>query len=100
MSESKINKVPCGPVFSVAMTAAATGSVVKGAVAMLAFGLGTIPVLIILGLGAGRLGVRLRSVFNRIGAVLIILIAVQLILRGLSAWGLVAHLRFGEFVVW
>jgi sulfite exporter TauE/SafE len=82
------------------MAAAATGSIWRGGVAMLAFGLGTVPVLLALGLGAGRIGVRARQLFNRVGAVLLLLIAAQLILRGLSAWGVVSHFRIGEFVVW
>ncbi len=92
--------LPCGPVYTVAMTAAATGHALKGALAMLCFGLGTVPVLMALGLGAARLSVARRRFFNRLGAVLVILMAVQLVLRGLAAWGLVGHLRYGEFVVW
>jgi sulfite exporter TauE/SafE len=92
--------LPCGPVFSAAMAAAATGSVWRGGVAMLAFGIGTVPVLLVLGLGAGRLGVGVRRWFNRIGALCLLLIAAQLILRGLSAWGVLPHFRIGEFVVW
>jgi sulfite exporter TauE/SafE len=92
--------LPCGPVFTVAMTAAATGAVWKGAVAMLAFGLGTVPVLLALGLGAGRLGRERRRLFNRLGTGLILVMAVQLVLRGLAAWEVVPHLRWGEFVVW
>jgi len=92
--------LPCGPVFAATMTAAASGSVWKGALAMFAFGLGTVPVLVALSLGAGRLGLAWRSFFNRLGAVLILFIAAQLILRGLAAWQLVGHLKFGEFVVY
>jgi sulfite exporter TauE/SafE len=92
--------LPCGPVFATAMTAAATGSIGKGALAMFAFGLGTVPVLVALGFGAGQLPLAWRSFFNRLGAVLILAIAVQLFLRGLAAWGLVSHLRFGEVVIW
>lgn len=92
--------LPCGPVYTIALTAAAAGDGLRGALAMLAFGIGTLPVLLLLGMGVGQLAGRLRRFFNALGAVLVLLLAVQLILRGLAAWNVVPHLRFGEFVVW
>jgi sulfite exporter TauE/SafE len=48
--------VPCGMVYSVLLTAMATGSAASGAAVMLAFGLGTLPMLLGLGaLGTGLL---------------------------------------------
>lgn len=92
--------LPCGPVFAAAMTAAATGAIFKGALAMVLFGAGTLPLMMVLTAGAGRMGPRLRTSMNRVGAVLIVLVAVQLGLRGLAAWNVVGHLRFGEVVIW
>jgi uncharacterized protein len=92
--------LPCGPVFSVAMIAAAAGSFWRGGLAMLVFGIGTVPVLVVLGLGVERLSAKARVIFTRIGALFMLFIAVQLLLRGLSAWKVVGHLKFGEFVVW
>ena len=43
--------LPCGPVYTVALTATASGKIASGASGMLAYGLGTLPVLIALGLG-------------------------------------------------
>jgi uncharacterized protein len=45
--------IPCGLVYSVLITAVATGSVLKGALVMLAFGAGTLPNLLGIGLLAG-----------------------------------------------
>jgi uncharacterized protein len=45
--------IPCGLVYSVLITAVATGSVVNGALVMLAFGLGTLPNLLGIGFLAG-----------------------------------------------
>lgn len=92
--------LPCGPVAAAAFTAAATASTFKGAVAMGAFGAGTLPVLVALGMGAGLIGARVRRAFHHIGAAVLVIMGAQLILRGLAAWGLVAHLRFGEVVIW
>jgi sulfite exporter TauE/SafE len=49
--------LPCGMVYSVLVTAMLAGSAFGGALVMLAFGLGTLPML----LGLGLLGARLRD---------------------------------------
>ena len=49
--------LPCGMVYSVLLTAMLTGSAIAGAAVMLAFGLGTLPML----LGLGLLGTRLQA---------------------------------------
>ncbi|MEZ4386432.1 MAG: sulfite exporter TauE/SafE family protein [Candidatus Krumholzibacteriia bacterium] len=92
--------LPCGPVYAMAIGTLAAPSPWLGAGAMALFGLGTVPVLVVLGLGAGRIGPRLQRRFNRLGAVVVLLLAVQLGLRGAAALGWVGHLRWGEFVVW
>ncbi len=92
--------LPCGPVYAAAMSAAAAGRTATGSAGMIAFGLGTAPVLIALGLGAGRLGTGTRRLFQRVGGVLVGLLGVQLILRGLAAWHAIGHLRLGEIVLW
>ncbi len=91
--------LPCGPVYAVAIGGMAAGSAWRGALVMLLFGAGTVPVLLALGLGAGRLSPRLQGRFNRIGALLVIVIGLQLLLRGLAAIGWIGHLRWGEFVL-
>jgi sulfite exporter TauE/SafE len=53
--------VPCGMVYSVLLTAALSGSASSGAAVMLAFGLGTLPMLLTLGL----LGARVRTQLQR-----------------------------------
>ncbi len=53
--------VPCGMVYSALLTAMMTGSALHGAAAMAAFGLGTLPTL----LGMGLLGARLRQQMQR-----------------------------------
>ncbi len=53
--------LPCGMVYSVLLTAMLSGSAASGAAVMLAFGLGTLPMLLSLGL----LGARLRTALQR-----------------------------------
>ena len=53
--------LPCGMVYSVLLSALLSGSAAAGAAVMLAFGLGTLPVL----LAAGMFGAQLRSILQR-----------------------------------
>ena len=53
--------LPCGMVYSVLLTAMLSGSALSGATVMLAFGLGTLPTLLMLGM----LGARLRNWMQR-----------------------------------
>jgi sulfite exporter TauE/SafE len=53
--------VPCGMVYSVLLTALLSGSALQGAAVMAAFGLGTLPMLLAMGL----LGAQLRTAMQR-----------------------------------
>jgi hypothetical protein len=92
--------LPCGPVYKAALAAAASGSALQGGMAMVWFGLGTVPVLLLFGMGVARLSLGARRLFNRLGAALLFVMAVQLILRGLAARDVIAHARLGEVVFW
>ncbi len=92
--------LPCGPVAAVGLSAAAAGSPGHGALAMLAFGLGTIPALFVLGLGTGSLPASTRTRLFRLGAGLVLVIGGQLCLRGLHNLGLVGGFAIGPVVLW
>jgi hypothetical protein len=64
--------LPCGMVYSVLVTAMLSGSALGGAAVMLAFGLGTVPMLAALGLAGQRLRTRLGERRVRIAAGLVI----------------------------
>ncbi|MEY3789362.1 MAG: hypothetical protein RLZ09_198 [Pseudomonadota bacterium] len=65
--------VPCGMVYSVLMTALLTGSALHGALVMLAFGLGTLPLLFSMGLLGTRLQTNLQKPMVRTLAGLVVL---------------------------
>jgi sulfite exporter TauE/SafE len=65
--------VPCGMVYSVLMTALLTGSALHGALVMLAFGLGTLPLLFSMGLLGTRLQANLQKPSVRMIAGLVVL---------------------------
>lgn len=65
--------VPCGMVYSVLMTALLTGSAVQGALVMLAFGLGTLPLLFTMGIAGTSMQPLLQKRAVRIVAGLLVL---------------------------
>ena len=83
--------LPCGMIYSAMLVALSTGSPYWSALGMLAFGLGTTPALLVYGLGLGRVGVRYRQVFLRFASLMVVLVGMQLSLRGLASLGLIKH---------
>jgi sulfite exporter TauE/SafE len=92
--------LPCGLVYSSLMVAASTGSAGAAGLGMLTFGLGTVPALLVVGAGSGSLSVHVRQAMSRVAGVLIVLVGLQLILRGAAALGWVSHLHLGQVMVW
>ena len=92
--------LPCGLVYSALLLSAATGNPVLGALGMLIFGLGTLPVLIAFGVGAGMAALSLRQTLARISGIFVILVGVQLMLRGAAALNVVSHLMMGKVMIW
>ena len=78
--------LPCGMVYSVLATAMLSGSAARGAAVMLAFGLGTLPMLLALGVAGARLRSALQRVaVRRMAGAIILLFAVLALLRVTSA---------------
>lgn len=75
--------LPCGLVYSVLVAALATGSALDGGLLMLAFGLGTLPTLLAMGLAAVRLKAWLQQKWVRLISGLLVL-----------GFGVVGLLRF------
>jgi sulfite exporter TauE/SafE len=92
--------LPCGLVFAMLVVAARTQNIVGGALTMLAFGLGTIPTLLGFGLAANLLSPKLRGRLQTFAAVLILLFAVQTILRGLAVANLIPSMIIGPVMLW
>ena len=74
--------LPCGFSWTAFLGAAGTGSGVEGLLLALAFGLGTIPALLLVGAAGAAIGARTRGVFTRVGGVLVALLGVAFVLRG------------------
>jgi sulfite exporter TauE/SafE len=76
--------LPCGLVYAACAGAVATGGFLSGAAYMAAFGFGTVPMMLGLGLIGQRLQLILRFKLQRLTPACLGLVAVLLILRGMS----------------
>ena len=76
--------LPCGLVYVACAGAAATGGFVSGLEYMAVFGLGTIPMLLSLGLAGRMLGAGFHIRFQRLIPVSVLVLGLLLVLRGLS----------------
>lgn len=92
--------LPCGLVFAMLVLAARTQTIWGGALTMLAFGLGTVPTLLGFGLAANLLSPKLRGSLQKFAALLIMLFAVQTILRGLAVANIIPSLILGPVMLW
>lgn len=76
--------LPCGLVYAACAGAAATGELLSGVEYMAAFGLGTVPMMLGIGLIGQKLQFTLRFKLQRLIPASVAVVAVLLILRGLS----------------
>lgn len=77
--------LPCHLVYAFAAQAAATATPVAGMLTMLAFGAGTVPALLGLGLFGGSMSARTRGRFDRVVALALLVYGVILFGRAFSA---------------
>jgi hypothetical protein len=76
--------LPCGVSWTVFLGAAASGGPVPGLLMALAFGLGTVPGLLLVGSASALLGQRTRGLLYRAGGLLIAAMGALFALRGLG----------------
>jgi len=92
--------LPCGPVYAMALLAAMSGDPLRGASVMLIFGLGTLPTMLGLGFSTSLLSLGLRSNLYRAAALLVVLVGLQLAMRGLAVSGQISHAAIGGVMLW
>jgi uncharacterized protein len=76
--------LPCGLVYVAGAGAAATGDLLQGAAYMAIFGLGTVPMMLAISLSGSLVPLRIRLRLTKAVPVAVGLLAVLLILRGMS----------------
>lgn len=79
--------MPCGPLQAMQIVALSTGSAVLGALSMLSFSLGTVPLMLGFGLISGRLNRKHRRVMLTVSAMLIFVMGLNMVGNGLALSG-------------
>lgn len=76
--------LPCGFVYLGLAGALAAGDTLKGAGFMAAFGLGTLPAMLVLSVAGNKLSMPFRNTIRKVAPVIMALMALLFILRGLN----------------
>lgn len=76
--------MPCGPLQTMQLYALATGSFISGALSMFFFALGTIPLMMSLGLILGSLSKNRTKQILKLSGIIIVVLGVNMAFRGLS----------------
>jgi hypothetical protein len=76
--------LPCGLVYAYLALAGSSGGMVAGGTTMVLFGLGTLPVLVLVGCGGSVLSLAFRRHLFRAAAWCVVLTGVLAVLRGLG----------------
>jgi sulfite exporter TauE/SafE len=92
--------LPCGLVYGALLVAAGTGGAGSGSLAMLVFGVATLPALVVIQTGAGVLTGGRRRWLMRVAGVIVSLIGIQLCLRGLTTLGAIPSVHLGRLMLW
>ena len=79
--------MPCGPLQSMQIYALSAGSAPRGALSMLVFSLGTVPLMLGFGLVSGRLNRKYTQVMLKVSALLIFVMGLNMVGNGFSLSG-------------
>lgn len=79
--------MPCGPLQSMQIYALSTGSFLMGALSMLLFSMGTVPLMFGFGFLSGKLNARYTKQLLTVSAVLIFIMGLSMLTNGLSLSG-------------
>lgn len=88
--------MPCGPLQMMQIYALGTGSFIQGALAMLAFSLGTVPLMLGLGVFINKLSVGSKALVFKMGGYLVIVLGISMMLNGLTTAGINTALVSGN----
>ncbi len=84
--------LPCGLVYEALLIAAASARPLLAGLGMLIFGAATIPTLVVFGVGTQFLSVTIRQRMVWVGGVFVVLVGIDLVLRGAAGLGLLPAL--------
>lgn len=80
--------MPCGPLQLMQLYALGTGSFMEGALAMFFFSVGTVPLMLGMGVFLTRMSIYARSLVFKVGGALIIVLGLNMTMSGLATLGM------------
>ena len=89
--------MPCGPLQAMQVYALSTGSFIKGSLSMFLFCLGTIPLMLGVGVIFNIVKGRKRIILNKVASTLILLLSICMLFRGLSTLGINYNALFNNY---
>ena len=89
--------MPCGPLQAMQVYALSTGSFIKGALSMFLFSLGTVPLMLMVGVIYNLVKGNGKIIINKIASVLILILSLVMLNRGLSTLGINFNKVFTDY---
>ncbi len=80
--------MPCGPLQAMQLVALATGSFLSGALSMLFFSAGTVPLMLGFGIVGAFLNARFKKIIAKVSAALVLFFGVSMLLNGFALSGI------------
>ncbi len=80
--------MPCGPMQSMQIIALGSGNPISGAIAMLMFSLGTVPLMLGLGSLVSALGKKYTRIVMQIGSILVVVLGLAMLSQGAGLAGI------------
>lgn len=88
--------MPCGPLQLMQLYALGTGSFMVGALSMFFFSLGTVPLMLGLGVFLSKMSVYSRTLVHKIGGALIIILGLNMTISGMATVGVNFNFSFDQ----
>ena len=92
--------MPCGPLQAMQVYALSTGSFIKGALSMLLFSLGTVPLMLCIGIFYNLIKGKGKIIINKVASVLILILSIVMLNRGLLAFGIDISKAFNDYSIY
>ena len=89
--------MPCGPLQAMQVYALSTGSFIKGVLSMFLFSLGTVPLMLMVGVIYNLVKGKGKIIINKIASVLILILSLVMLNRGLSTLGINFNKVFTDY---
>ena len=91
--------MPCGPLQAMRLAALGSGSALWGALSMLFFSLGTVPLMLAFGTAAAAFGKRFTRLANLAGGILVAIFGIAMLTQGSALTGMIRTRQIWAFLL-